>query len=91
MCHFNLYKPGTLVYFLHEDGIKMGKVISITTQRHEQGEFSQWQVLTKDGQNSADSKILHNVQLNHMALDFENLTEVANQNIKSFRAWEGDK
>ena len=91
MCHFNLYKPGTLVYFLHEDGIKRGKVISITTQRHEQGEFSQWQVLTKNEQNSADGKILHNVQLNHLALDLHNLEEPAKQTIKSFKAWEGDK
>ena len=88
MSHFEVYKPGSLVYFLHEDGIKRGKVISITTQRHENGEFSQWQVLTKNVEDVPNSKILHNVNLKSMAFDLENLEEAAKQDISSFKVWE---
>lgn len=91
MSHFEVYKPGTLVYFLHEDGIKRGKVLSITTQRHENGEFSQWQILTKNVEDALRSKVVHNVVLKEMALDLENLEEPAKQSISSFKAWEVDK
>ena len=88
MCHFEVYKPGTLVYFLHEDGIKRGKVISITTQRHENGEFSQWQVLTKSVEDAPNSKVVHNLALTQMACVLENLEEAAKQDIRSFKVWE---
>lgn len=88
MSHFEVYKPGTLVYFLHEDGIKRGKVLSITTQRHENGEFSQWQVLTKNVEDAPKSKVVHNLALNQMACILENLEEAAKKNISSFKAWE---
>ena len=86
MSHSKVYKPGTIVYFTHDEGIKLGKVVSVTTQVHENGEFSQWQVLEQ----SADGKIIHNLSLKQIAYDLENIEEAANQQIKSFTVWKGN-
>lgn len=85
MSHSKIYKPGTIVYFTHDEGIKMGKVVSVTTQVHETGEFVQWQVLEQ----LTEGKIIHNLSLKQIAYDLENIEEAANQQIKSFKAWKG--
>ena len=74
MCHFEIYKPGTLVYFCHDQGIKLGKVVSITTQRHENGEHSQWQVMEVS---EHQEKVIYNLPLQHLCLDLENIEERA--------------
>ena len=49
-------------------------MVSITTQRHENGEHSQWQVMEVS---EHQEKVIYNLPLQHLCLDLENIEERA--------------
>ena len=81
------YKPGQLVYFVHEDGIKRGRVMSVSCVLNTKNEVWLWQVeeITRGGMS-----VIHEVQRNHLCVSWEAMEE-KQWLIHSFRAIENEQ
>jgi hypothetical protein len=78
------FKPESMVYFAHEDGVKYGKVKSITCVLNKHNEVWMWQIEER----KKGDVIMHEVGRNHIATTWEGMGERV-ELIQSFRTWEG--
>lgn len=65
------YKPESLVYFAHEDGVKLGIVKSITCVISASGEAWLWQV----EESLKGEKVIHEVGRNNIALSWDGMKD----------------
>lgn len=79
------YKPNSVVYFAHQDGLKKGVVSSVTLQVTDKGEFATWQVVEMVQADGEPEKIIHHVPLTHIAGTWEIAQERAEAKIYAFR------
>lgn len=78
------FKPETMVFFAHEDGVKYGKVVSISCVLNKHAEVWTWQVEERN----KGERVIHQVGRNHLTLTWEGMEDRLGL-IHSFRAWEG--
>ncbi len=65
------FKPESLVYFAHEQGVKRGVVKSITCVYNKHAVVWLWQV----EETLRGDKIMHEVQLNNLAISWEGMED----------------
>jgi hypothetical protein len=78
------FKPETMVFFAHDDGVKYGKVVSISCVLNKHAEVWTWQIeeRTKGG------RVIHQVGRNHIATTWEGMEDRLGL-MYSHRTWEG--
>jgi hypothetical protein len=79
------YKPNTIVYFAHEQGLKKGVVQSVTLQVTAQGEIASWQILELLQADGEPERVIHHVPLANIASTWEVAQEKAEARIFSYR------
>lgn len=79
------YPPGTWVFFTEENGVKQGKVLSITITISDKGKDTKWNIAetnrVDDG--NIETTIYHK-GLDHIAIDWANILEKAEKNIFAY-------
>lgn len=80
------FKPETMVYFAHEDGVKYGKVVSISCVLNKHAEVWTWQVEER----IKGERVIHQVAQNHMTITWEGMEDRLGL-IYSYRNWEGNE
>ena len=65
------FKPDSLVFFAHEDGVKQGVVKSITCVYNRLGVVWLWQV----EESCKGGKVMHEVSRNNMAITWEGMED----------------
>lgn len=80
------YQPGTWLFFTDDDGVKQGKVISITTTITEQGKDTKWNIAeTRRNSDGNIETIIYHKPIGALAVDWENILENAKKEIFGFQ------